>query len=256
MSFPFNNNNSNKKPKSVNTRNRRLSNISSPMASLMELGYWDSMVTVRIHPALPKEMQSDTKKYDDENFLQSSISPVNILILIEGIEEKVIPAIKQGENAQVNVIIGGDTVFQVATKNIEGKQITLATIAKGLDATTRKPTSVISYHFAEKPYLESYDYTSGEFEAGDDKLAELNLFLHHLKAHTTANTNAFVHAHRVVDRIFREKLLGETPSGYTNNSGSTNSVFSGGGSNTTSTTETFSTEKLDNPDALSKFMDM
>lgn len=254
MAFP--NNNSNKKNVSVNTRGRRLANSESQVASVMELGYWDSFATVRIHPALPKEMQTDTKKWDLENYLQTTISPDKAVVLVRGIDEQIIPAIKEGTDAETNVIVGGDSVFQIRTRNIDGKQITLATIAKTLDPNSKKPANSISYHFKDTQVLNKYDHNTGEFEVGSNSIAELELFKYHLLAHLNSGTNSYVHAHRVVDRMFREKLLGVQTDNSGSSSYNTNNVFGAGSGSNNSSSESYSTNTLESSEELSKLMGM
>lgn len=209
----FPNSNQNKKPVSVNTRGRRISNSEGKYPALVELGYWDGFVTLRIHPALSAEQRSDTKKWDMENYLQTTISPQKGEYILRKLDTEIYPAIEAGTDAQVNIIVGNDSIFQIATKRIGEEQITLASIFKGLDPGTRKPSQAITYQFAQQQTVTSYDPESGAIEMSSESISDLDVLKRHIEAGQIGATNGLVHAHRVTDRVFRERLLGTSDGG-------------------------------------------
>lgn len=229
----FPNNQQNKKPQSTNTRGRRITNDEGLSPSLIDMGYWDGFSTFRIHPALPAEMRSETKKWDMENYLQATISAKNADKLLNGIIKKIQPAIEAGEDAQVNVIIAGDSVFQIRTKNENDEQVTFIMIGKGLDPTTKKPSQKAYYYLSNSIDLKEYDAETGHSVAGKDFSGDLGLVIWHLVGQLIGGSNGIVHSTRQVDRAFREKLLGgsDNSSNFGGGSNNRSDVFGGGSSN-------------------------
>lgn len=256
-------NNNQRKQISVNTNGRRLSNLDGDVQSAIEMVHWNSMLTIRITPALPEGQRTESKNFNDDDVMQCALSADRLVHLSTGIIEKVIPAIEKGEDAQTIVPLGSDGVFGIYTRNEGGKQNTFVLIAKGLNAQTRIPESHLIYKFKSTVALENYNPSTGDFSTVADDTAELRILLAHMQESVKASTQSYVHAHRVVDRSFRESILGAlgvSGKGYSKGGGSNNTASVFGAPSSGGATETqediAARNKLENVDSMKDFMDM
>lgn len=256
-------NNNQRKSVSVNTNGRRLTNLDGKIQSALDMVHWNSMLTLRFSPALPEGQRTETKFFSEEGVLQCALSADRLIHLSTGIIDKVLPAMDNGSDDQVVVPLGSDGVFGIYTRNVDGEQITYAMIAKGLDPKTRIPESYLMYQFKQTLVLSDYDHRNGDFATAANNKPELLILLAHMQESIKATTQAYVHAHRVVDRTFRESVLGAlgvAGKGYSKGGGNNNtsSVFgsasTSGGSETTD--DIAARNKLDNVESMKDFMDM
>ena len=260
--FP-NSNQNNKKPQSVNTNGRRLTNDSGENASMVDLGFWGGYATLRFHPALPLEQRSETKKWDLDNYLQATVSAENAETIVAGITKRIEPAIKEGQEDQINVIIGGDSVLQISVENQGDTQRAFVSIFKSLNPDNKRPEKMFRHELSPGRELVKYDFESGEFQLGSGAgYPGLGILKWHLIGLLVGGSHALVHAHRVVDKAFREKVLtgvGQPTGGGSNNyNRSNNNVFGGGGSNEQPQQQSSNPFGVDpvNTDELNKMMDM
>ncbi|MEI2421106.1 hypothetical protein V6O07_12605, partial [Arthrospira platensis SPKY2] len=70
-----------------NTKSFSFRNSNAVFKSAMVLGFWNSTMTIKIHPALPESQRSTEKVFDYNTYIMSVITSENALLLLEGIEE-------------------------------------------------------------------------------------------------------------------------------------------------------------------------
>lgn len=271
-----NRNNNTRDAVNVNTRGIQFMNSESKFfPSTLQFGFWNEMISLRINPALDKSEQTDNKKFNYEETVNTAIILEKAVVLIKKIKEDILPKYGKEETFR-GVSIGGNSLVGVGLKNVDDKVVSFLAIHKGLDENTRKPQESIYYEFKTSYTVNDYDEKTGEFTVEQDIPSELLLFVKALEASVTALTNANAHATRTVDRWFREKTtrqideigakLGVAPQsrggGNFSNFRSKDVFGSGGGNTSPASNNTVdlgadaSTETVTNFDSMSDFLDL
>lgn len=193
----------------VNTRGITFYNKDGFDPSALSLGFWnDSLISIKINPALPKEKQTSTRVYDYEKSISTAIPSTSAKLLSNAIKTKILPAIEANEDHSVGIQIGGDNLIVVGT----GKRITneirpYFAIHKALNPASKKPEMSAYYEFNKSQIIENYNEENGDYTLSVNHHSELMTFLSFLDAAVDALSKADVHAMRVVMRAFNEKLM-------------------------------------------------
>lgn len=212
MNFNNSGNNQRDTQTNVNTRGPQFMNREGFVPSTLIVGFWNEMVSLKIHPALPKEKQTDNKVFDYEQVIMTSITLEKISVLIDRIEKDIVPHLENPSKSIFRgVPIGGDSLIGVGVRVEEGDTNTVAkaylAIFKNLDPSTKKPESGIFYEFKRSYTVDDYDPKTGEFSTTHDIQGELLTFLEILKAARTAMSNATSHSMRTVDKYYKDRIL-------------------------------------------------
>lgn len=259
----------NREQNNVNTRGIQFMNKDGFDPSTMIFGYWNELVSIKIHPALEKSKQTESKVFDYEKVVSTALTLEKVTLLLKGIEKKILPAIEKGENETIGVPVGSDSLFVVSTgKKTTGSIRPYIAIYKSLDEKTKKPEMSIAYEFNKSYTVDDYDPDTGEYSTTKDINAEFDLFIELLKASRTALSNAFAHASRNVDRFYKDKVyntleeiaskLGVSSSGSGKGSyGKRRDIFADDGdvnSSNNSSGATMNVESLSNIDEIDNFL--
>lgn len=258
------NNNSRERDDSTNTRGRQYYNSDGTHKSTLVLGFWNKMVSLKLHPALPTEKITQNEKFDYEQVISTALSNEKALKLSELITEIIIPSIKEGVTVVKGVPIGVDSGIFVGVNEDDNGHYGFLTIAKNLDSETKLPKEAMTYQFNKNLTIEHYDITNGDFEVGSDNVLEIKEFAIQLMSAVQSLVGAQAHAMRHIDKYYRDRLseavgVKKGSSAPYNGGGSTGSVFGSSRSNDTSKSNTstdIDRSKLDNVEQMSSFTDM
>ena len=207
----FNNTNNNAREQvNVNTRGPQFMNKNGFDPSTMAVGYWNELISIKMHPALPKEKQTDSKVFDYEKVISTAITLEKATTLCTGIEKKIIPAIEKGEQASVGIPVGADSLIVVSTGvKMTGSVRPYIAIHKALDEKTKKPETSIFYEFNRAYSVDDYDEAEGTFQVTQDIHSEFKLFIELLNAAKLGLSQAIAHSMRVVDKYYRDRVLND-----------------------------------------------
>lgn len=259
MAYNTNNyQNSDTKKKNSYTQGITLYNSTdaAPEKSALKLGFTNNYMSLGLAPMLPADKQTSEGKFDHDSTVGTLLSIEKLTILIEGLINKVEPAMKGNETASVGVPVGGNNL--VVMGHMQDKGIFVA-LFKELDESTRVPKQKIVYWCNRGLRVDDFAPESGSFtsvETDNEYIVIKNFFVH------AANSLCMgtAHAQRYVDRFWRSKLTPESNnSGYKNsynksnmwgsNSGSTNNSDSNSGSNYSA-----ETSPIENAEDIAAFM--
>lgn len=243
----FNNkgNNKDKKDYGVNTRGVQFKNKNGIDPSTIIIGYWNDMMTLKIHPALPKEKQTQENVYDYEHALNTALTLDKVQVLYEGMAH-IENAIIEEKHYAVGVKVGLNSVVMISTGVKEtGSVRPYIAIYKDLDADSDKAGVGIRYEFNKCEAVVNYDPSTGETDEKHEVPSELLVFKTVLLSTITNLTNAAVHAMRNVQNYYNTKQMEmitavankmgiETNSRSNSTNSATNSVFSIATNNTAS----------------------
>lgn len=205
----FNTQSNNREPVNVNTRGIQFMNVNGFVPSTLALGFWNDMVSIKIHPALEKSQQTDSKKFNYEEVVSTALTLEKATVLLSKIQEDVLPAFFDNKDIFRGVPVGGDSLIGAGIKATEEKAIPYLAIFKSLNAETKKPESFIYYEFKTSYTVDDYDPEEGTFNVTQNIPSELKLFASTLTAAIDALTNAFAHSNRHVDKFFRDRLVAQ-----------------------------------------------
>ena len=236
----FNNkgNNKDRKDYGVNTRGIQFKNKNGIDPSTIIIGYWNDMMTLKIHPALPKEKQTQENVYDYEHALNTALTLDKVQILFEGMKH-IENAIIEEKQYAVGVKVGLNSVVMISTGVKEtGSVRPFIAIYKDLDAESEQAGQGIRYEFNKSEAVVNYDPATGKTEEKHEIPSELLVFKAILKSTVENLTNAAVHAMRIVQNYYNTRQMemitavaakmGIETNNRTSatNNGTTNSVFS------------------------------
>jgi hypothetical protein len=261
----FGNQSNNKKETNVNTRSLSLMNSSASalQPSVLVLGFWNEMVSLKLHPELPKDKQGEGRKFDYDQQIFTSLTLEKAMVLSKAIQELIVPAVKENKEVFRGVPVGGNSLVGVGVVAKESEDGVVYTpflgIYKDLDEEKKIPKSYLTYTFKTTLIVENFNHTTGSFDVTED-LTELYLFEGILLSSIEHLSHASTHSMRVVDRFYRDQLnnrideigskLGIAPRSNSYGGGQQRrDIFSGGGGSTKQT-------PVDEPAPISKLNNM
>lgn len=267
-----NSNNNSRDEVNVNTRGMQFMNSDGFYPSTMLFGFWNEMISIKIHPALDKEHQTDSRKFNYEEVVSTAITLEKAALLADKIENELLPNFGT-KSLFRGVPVGGDSLIGVGIRHEEGSpDIAYLAIFKALDEETKKPEVSIYYEFKTGMTINDYNPNTGEFTVEQNIPSELNVFLAGLRASVSALTHAEAHSSRAVDKWFRDRLMNNIQeiaqklgvstqgswSGNKNYSNKSKDIFNNNSSNDSIPSdlddEESSISKLSNIDDISQFM--
>lgn len=230
MEFNKNNKGNNKYPSTnVNTRGIQLMNKEGFDPSTLVLGFWNDMMSIKLHPALEPSKQSASSVYDYETVFQTILNVEKAQLLVTKIKEYILPALEKAEEASVGVLIGDDTILLVSTGVQQfSEPKPFLGLFKGLNEK-KKAESMICFEFKTSEAIINYDPMTGEHDLDSKSYPHLDLFIKYLEAGVVAMLHAETHSNRHVNKYFQDRVLeslgGASKGNYSNNTSRTRNVF-------------------------------
>ena len=216
---------------SMNTRGYQFMNRNGFDPSALTVGFWNEMLSLRINPALEPSKQTESKVFDYDKAVSTSLTLEKITTLLYGITKVVLPAIEAKEDKSVAISVSGDTLVAVGTgKRLTGDIRPFLAIHKSLNPDTKKPEMSIFYEFKTSDTINDYNESTGEYNLCKGIQSELILFVELLKSAIIGLSNATAHASRNVGKWQSEKLNGQisaiaekvgAPNGFSSNTNRT-----------------------------------
>lgn len=203
--FNKQNNGTDKDAVNVNTRGVQFYNKESEEPSTLVLGFWNERLSLKIHPAKPDTKTESSTTYDYDNGLATALNDEKAYMLMRGIEETILPSLKEGVSKTIGVVVNGSSVVAVGSGH-DGKT-PFVSIYREVDPTTYKPKDSMTYYFRKSDFLKDYTATSGEFNITELNDVEISLFLEFMKSYVAGNSNSVLHTVRFADKYFRDKLM-------------------------------------------------
>lgn len=157
----FNTRQNNNNSVSVNTRLY----TSHSDACALTIGGWNTQISLKIAPF--KGVNADgIRQYaqDSTETIMTSLTVDNTTALLEGIKDKINPAIEAKESASVSISIGANNNRKVLTILTDGNDTFLRLTIGVSDAGIADANNSITHKFNKKEYLVDYDPSTGSGE--------------------------------------------------------------------------------------------
>lgn len=204
----FNSYNSNTEyeKKSVNTRGQRFYSNNVDASCCLEVGYYDSMVRLAFVPKLPESARTQRRVYDYDNQVFTAITRVKVSEICNEYDNKIKPAIMEGKDESATIVVGGINAIVIGSGvDEDGVPHPFIMLAKNLNES-RIPEAYYRYDFNIMEYITGYNVKDGSYQSKEISYAEVDLFFDDLKNAKAATSNAYIHADRVVNRYWKDKL--------------------------------------------------
>lgn len=208
MAFGTQQNNDRDNGINVNTRSCQLLNKEGFDPSALSIGAWNEMMSLRINPALEPSKQTESRIFDYDRSVSTSLTMEKVMLLLYKINKEIVPAINDNIDKSIGIPLNnGESLIVIGT----GKKYTneirpFLAIHKSLNANTRKPEMSMFYEFKRAYTIDDYDEKTGEYSMVTDIHSEFKLFIELLKAFIIGSSNFTPHADRVSNYFRNEKL--------------------------------------------------
>lgn len=192
----------------INTNGFQLFNKDGFDPSTLVIGYWNSYVTLKIHPAKEKSQQTDSSVYDYGKSIAVTLTDASVYELATLISKQIIPAAKDNKELTLTVLSGANNgvIISTGVALAGGKEAKpYLALVKGIDPTTRVPESIIAYEFNRKAYISGYSgKTEDKFEKTyhHNELAFFGEALYRISMDFTGGT---VHMDKVIKKKFNSE---------------------------------------------------
>lgn len=192
-----------------NTKSLQFKNKDAGFASALVLGFWNSTMTLKIHPAFPPEKRTPERVYDYQTFSMSALTVEVAKTLLKLIKkENIVEKLEDGENFEPVGTNTKSSFIEISPTcafdsiNEEGVWLNLYSKFDG----EGKAAEIISYKFKNKEYFKNYareDFTKLEFGCP----VEFELFITFLNEGCKAMTNAIAHSIRNSNKYDETKAI-------------------------------------------------
>lgn len=134
----------------------------SDVASV-QIGAWNRQLSVRIQPAIGKNADGITQYTTDRTqVITTAITHENAILLLEGMNEKLLPAIAEGKAKSISVPMGKPDSRKVFTIGFDGKESYIE-VATGVNENgVAADGNCIHHVLAKREYMEDYNHTTGQ----------------------------------------------------------------------------------------------
>lgn len=202
--------NNQEKQNNVNTRAKQFMNKDGFYPSTLLVGYWNEMISLKMHPALPREKQTQSSVFDYNQAISTSLTIDKAMILLKKIDEVILPAIYEGRVASTAVLIGLNNLVQIGS-GLKGEVRPFVAIHKGLDADSKIPTESIYYEFVNSndqslSTIDNFDPETGSYESSATVHAEFFVFRELLLESIRGLMMVSAHADRYVNKYYKDKV--------------------------------------------------
>ena len=150
MANIFNGGQNNKRDYSdnINTNGFQLFNKDGFDPSTLVVGYWNTFITLKIHPAKEKSQQTETSVYDYGKSIAVTLTDRSVYELAGLINTEIIPAVNEKRELTLTVLSGvnNGVIISSGVALAGGKEPKpYIALVKGIDPNTRIPESIIAY---------------------------------------------------------------------------------------------------------------
>ena len=200
-------NNDPEKGKSVSTKIYQFRNKEGFEPSTLQINGWDEMFSMRINPALPPEKQTKDQIFDYDRFVATSLNMEKAMLLLYKIKKDILPAIRDQEEKNIGISVGGDGLITVGTgKVLTGSIRPYLAIHKSINPETKKAEQSIYFEFKKTMTIDDYNPETGTYTLEEGYHAEFLLFCELLQSFIrTSNFN--YHVNKCGSKYATDKAL-------------------------------------------------
>lgn len=131
--------------------------------AMITLSAWNQQISVKVHPS--KGLDSEgLRQYatDNTEVISTSLTLENATTLLDGVKEKLKPALDTKGESKVSVSMGNADNRKVLSLGVEGED-TYFELAINVDENGKaEEKNIIKHVFRKKMYMEGYDPKTGE----------------------------------------------------------------------------------------------
>ena len=142
--------------------------------ALVSVTAWNDKISIKMQPCVGKDVNG-IRQYATENnqIITTSLTADNAISLLDGVDTKLIPDIKEGKESSVSVSMGMGENKKVLTLKYDGND-TYLIIHTGVNENGITDSDhVLTHKFNKRSWMSNYDYNNGtgdETECSSDFL--------------------------------------------------------------------------------------
>lgn len=194
----------------VITKGFRTSNGKMEMATAFEWQYQGDMLKLIFTGELPKDKQTEKRRYDYDNSWITCVARAKCLDLAKQIKERLFKSLEENKECFVSVPVAEVNQVGIGLKfNKDGVPFFYAKLIRNISPETLTTSDEIIYEFRKGEVIVDYDNSTGKFGEREITNNEFLLFLNDMDAFVMATSKAFNHANRVVDKAYKDMISGD-----------------------------------------------
>lgn len=207
--------------KSTNTRSLQFMNSEDCVyQSTLQLGWWDTFLTLSISPALGESERQNGKMFNYSINLNTALSPEKLCLLETIIDKEIRPAMDNNSVVRRGISIAGNSLLVIGTRSVDGKAYPYLAMFKNIDPETKRPENQLGYTFKQTiQVIDDYNEVDGTFTSHNIDGSEFELFYKIIKAAQTDLAMGSAHSIRYSDRYYNSNMK-DTVVGIANKVGS------------------------------------
>lgn len=147
----------------VNVNTRLFTSYSD--TCMISLGAWNDKLSLKFHPF--KGVNADgIRQYaqDNSEIVSTSLTVDNTTAFLDGIKDKITPALESKTEASVSITMGMNESRKVLTLSTDGTDVSLSVIVGVAEDGTADTNNMITHKFNKKEYMSGYDPATGSGE--------------------------------------------------------------------------------------------
>lgn len=147
----------------VNVNTRLFTSYSD--TCMISLGAWNDKLSLKFHPF--KGVNADgIRQYaqDNSEIVSTSLTVDNTTAFLDGIKDKITPALESKTEASVSITMGMNESRKVLTLSTDGTDVSLSVIVGVAEDGTADTNNMITHKFNKKEYMAGYDPATGSGE--------------------------------------------------------------------------------------------
>lgn len=129
---------------------------------MLVLGAWNDKLSLKFHPM--KGVNADgIRQYAQDNteIVNTSLTTDNTIAFLTGIDDKIMPALKESKAETVSVTMGINENRKVVTVGTDGKEVWLSVIINVAENGVADASNELKHTFNKKEYMTGYDPSTG-----------------------------------------------------------------------------------------------
>lgn len=195
--------------KHVNTYGPTYRQPQEGKACAMTIVYWNDMIRLQFAPELPKNLQTQSRRYDYDSGITTTITRTKAKMFYKAYQETFLHCLQNNEPKKIGITIANVNQLQLDTNIVDGEACPVLRFIPNISESDRtaKEEGIMCYEFNRGEIIEDYNWTDGNFKDILTPHFELELFMEDFNNFSQAFSMAYVHADRTVNNGATEAIM-------------------------------------------------
>lgn len=151
---------------SVNINTRVYTSYSD--TALVTMTAWNDKLSIKFQPCTGKDANGIRQYASETNqMVTTSLTLDNALALLDGIDNRLLPAMKEKKESSISVSMGSNENKKVLTLKYDGNDTYLIMHTSVNENGITDEDHVLTHKFNKRSWMENYDYSTGNGDEND-----------------------------------------------------------------------------------------